>query len=382
MSKGSSVKTLLTLFLLLLFPAMAAASNGTLTQRDWIRNLTTGMGWDFGLPDEPTDEDYLRILSGERQFFFEAEDLIQPTDMVAKKYLRNYGTFSGKEWVSSVAHKSYAHLTCLIPISGEYLLTSRLFGTNIEFTIGNQVLKVNGEDRLFKDVEIGRFQFLAGEQEITVAIPPGGGIDSLTFYAPNLTPIAPPEGWQLDRPIEWNDLAVNTLQFLDLFDWLPRNTEPIIIEAETSDLPGQAEISDANHLGYPSGGRWVRASSETTRISINFTPPGPGAYLLSARALGNETITFQLDESLDFSAEFGPSLSTIELGTVALSGGEHTIVVDLPRRAGIDSLHLVPLDLSTETSLALTGLEKRSGRPNGIEVDRLINLLRILAPER
>jgi len=376
------VKTLLTLFLVILFPVMAAATSGNLTQRDWVRNLTTGMGWDFGLPDEPDDADYLRILSGERQFFFEAENHIQPTDMVARKYLRNYGPFSGKEWVSGVARTSYAHLKCLIPVSGDYLLSTRLLGADFKFTIGNQTIEVKGEDRVFKDVEVGRFQFLAGEQEITVAIPPGGGIDSLTFYAPNLTPIAPAEGWRLDDPLEWEDLAVNTLQFLDLLEWLPRNTEAVTIEAETADLPDHAEISSANHLGHPSGGSWVRASSELTRVSISFQPPRSGVYLLSARALGNDAISLQLDESLDFSRKFGPSFTTLELGTVTLSDEEHTLVVDLPRRAGIDSLQLTPLDISQETSLALTGLDMRSGRPGGIEVDRLINLLRILAPER
>ena len=83
------------LFLLLSASTAQAAAASTVLQRDWMVALVEGLGWSFGLPDEPDDEDYLRILSGVRSFRYEAEARCHPDDRVSVKSFRTYGYCSG-----------------------------------------------------------------------------------------------------------------------------------------------------------------------------------------------------------------------------------------------------------------------------------------------
>lgn len=370
----------IALFLALLFVAPADAA-GNLTQRDWLINLTSGMGWDFGLPDEPGDADYLRIMDGDRQLEFEAENLIQPTDMVSRKRLRNFGEFSGEAWVSGVSGTSYAHLQFLLPIGGPYQIRARLLGKGHTFAVGSQSLTADGDDK-FADVIVGELQLLAGQQEFVVAIPPGGGIDTLSLYAPALVPIEPAGGWQLDQPLQWNDLAVTSLQLLDLLDWFPTGGSPVVVEAETAVAGQKVEFTDVDYFGTPSSGRWIRAGADTTECDLVIDLPTAGVFRLSARALGGEPIAMRLDGRIDFRPRFDQSFVDRDLGTVPLAAGPHTLTVTLPGRSGLDKIELIPLRFSPELSLALAGLEQRPGVPNGIDLDRLIGLLRLFSAER
>ena len=54
-------------FYLVIASPVLATQGINLTQRDLMLGLVEGLGWSFGLPEEPEDRDYLRILNGERK---------------------------------------------------------------------------------------------------------------------------------------------------------------------------------------------------------------------------------------------------------------------------------------------------------------------------
>jgi len=370
------ILSLLALTLLLPLPSTA-----NLLQRDLLTNLVTSLGWDFGLPDRPGDEDYLRIVNGNRQFHYEAENLILPTDMVALKRLRNFGQFSGQHWVSGIANRTTAHLQFLVPIGGRYQLWAGLLQPGHQFDLGGEVFQANGEAR-FTRVLVGEVELFPGMQELRLELPPGGGIDYIELLAPSYPPVGPIAGWQPDQPLEWSAMAATALRLLQLEQQLPLAGSPLVIEAETASQIGNASRSSAVHLGRPSAGRWLRVGADSTRVIIELKPPRSGIYRLAIRGLATAPLRLTLDEHYSFSADLGATLGLTPIGTLRLEGEGHQLAIDLPPRAGLDSLELTPLKSTAEDYLNLAGYSRMGARPTGRDLDELFALLRLLAPPR
>ncbi len=54
-----------------------------LTQQEWMATLVDALGLSFGLPDTPNSQDYINILSGNRNLHFEAEEVSSPDDRIS-----------------------------------------------------------------------------------------------------------------------------------------------------------------------------------------------------------------------------------------------------------------------------------------------------------
>jgi len=362
-------------------PKPEAAAAPQPTQRDWLKNMVDGLGWGFGLPDEPTDDDYLAIVSGQRSLRLEAEEIVPPSEPVSTKNYHNFGPFSGQGWVSGISTPTTARLPFLLPLGGRYQVRAALRLPGHTLTIGGKEFKADGKQH-FSTVDLGSVELAAGPQTVLVALPPDGGIDFIELEAHDLTPISPIGGWQLDKPLTRETLAVTSIQTLDLLAQLPPQGSPLHIEAEQANLPATAQATEARHLGAPSRNAWVRAGGAGSLIELEFIPPQAGVYRLSVRGLAGQALRADVDGKIHFSAPFPEYLATRQGPSIWLDKTPHRFRIELPPRAGLDAIILQPLASGKEDFLNLSGLRSLDEKVRFADLDRLLPLLTLLTPQR
>lgn len=359
----------------------AAEERSIPTQRDWMISLVDAMGLSFGLPDEPEDDDYRRILEGERHYRIEAERAKQPTDMVSVKEYTTFGSFSGEGWVSGIATPTVAHLRFLLPLSGSYRISAALRLAGHELRIGEHSFSANGENR-FVEVSLGEVELTAGEHEVTIHLPPNGAVDYIELDAPSLLPITPISGWEPDLPLSRDDLAVTAARLMNLEPLLPASGEAVTVEAETAAEFEGAAVTDIRHLGQPSGGRWIRAGAGPAHIRLSFTPPAPGVYGLLLRGAAGSPLTATLNGTLPLAETFPTYLQTLPMGTFYLEARENMLELRLPPRGGVDSLVLEGRRSAGSDYRRLVGLTAEENPPSFKELDSLLALLAAIGPLR
>lgn len=349
------------------------------SQRDWMINLVDGLGLSFGLPDEPHDADYQRILSGNRHLRIEAEDHHLPTDMVSTNTFLTFGAYSGKGWVNGIAIPTKANLRFLLPLSGRYRATAKVRSSGHVFHFGDAQATVSAGENRFHEVDLGTFDLTAGEQTVQIDLPPNTSIDYLELDAPSLASIAPPGGWQPDAPLTFEDLAVCAAQVLALEKLLPPATARYLFEAETALASGILETTDIRHLGRPSGGKWLRAGVAQTPLVLRFTPSTAGVFDLYLRGESEQPVTGKIDGQIPVRIAFPPYLEDVYVTTLALSKTEHTLTLSLPMMAGIDALQLHERRSDGADYRRLAGLGSGTVPTQG-DIDRVLALLALLHP--
>jgi len=367
------------LSLLLWSSSAQAAAPTALLQRDWMVALVEGLGWSFGLPDEPGDDDYLRILSGERRYRYEAEALCNPEDRVSVKSFRTYGYCSGNAWLSGISTPTTAHLQLMVPISGSFEMSIRLRRAGHEIELEGKTYTA-GAGEMFESVPLGTVELTAGLHELSLHLPPDGAVDYLELAAAQLTPIAPLEGWQPDTPLRRSDLAVTACQLLGLESLLLPRGQDYLFQAEKGKLFDGAAITAIRHLGEPSGGAWVRAGNLSGRVTLMLDVPG-GVYRLVMRGMGDRPLALDIPGKLHRDELFRPYLEDTDLGAFYLEEPLR-LTVGLPPRAGFDAVRLEAYRATPADFLRLTGLPAEDGPVEVQELDTLLALLGTLAEPR
>jgi len=363
-------------------PPAAAAEAAAPTQRDWMINLVDGMGWSFGLPDQPQDADYQRILDGERLLRVEAETGKQPTDMVSIKEYTTFGTFSGSGWVSGIATPTSAHLRFLLPWGGTYEVTAGLRLAGHRISIGETSFTADGGEN-FSTVLLGTVELPAGEHEALVELPANASIDFIELRAAPLPPISPLAGWKPEQPLSLDVMAVTAARLLGLESLLPVSDEITLFEAETAGRPAPGEITDVRHLGEPSGGQWVRAGAGGSEARIDFTASAKAAYILSLRGAAGPPVSGTLDDRQGFDVTFPPYLETVPVGTFFLEQGAHFLSLRLPPRGGVDVLLLQRRESAGSDYRRLVGLPPGDAQPpSPAQIDQMLSLLAAIGPAR
>jgi len=377
------LNTVILVFTLFFTATTALAESGAAppTQRDWLVALVDGLGWSFGLPAEPTDDDYLAITSGKRIYRVEAEDAKGETDPVSVKEFTTFGPFSGRGWVSGTTKPAPLHLRFLLPLSGVYRLSASLRLPGHEIKIGDRSFTADGDNK-FKEYILGKVDLQAGEQEFFVTIPPNGSLDYIELQAPFLPSISPLKGWDPDSPLAMTDIAVTAIRLLELEPFLPPTETVFNFEAETATRKGTTETTDIRHLGQPSGNLWLRAGASPTTVGIDFRLPEEGVFTLLLRAETPSTLTTTLNKRLSFSPEFPQFLKTLPLGAFFLPKGENLLDIDLPPRGGVDLLTLEKRRSESEDFCRLVGLPPTGDRPSHETMDAMLALLSVMAPQR
>jgi len=357
----------------------AAAADGELLQRDWMVGIVEGLGWSFGLPDEPDDEDYVRILSGGRTFRYEAEALCHPDDLVSVKSYRAYGYCSGDGWLSGISRPTTAHLQILVPLPGTFEITMRLRRPGHRIQIADQFYPADAGE-MFENVVIGEITLPAGLHDVTLLLPPDGAVDYLELSASQLPEIKPPGGWLPDAPLRRSDLAITAAQMLSLEEWLVPSGEIVTFQAEDAQLARGAVVTSIRHLGEPDGGSWVRAGNQAGRITTSLELE-PGVYRLSVRGMGERPLHFEIPYKLNEEVVFKPYLVDVKLGVFHLSESQR-LRIELPPRSGVDSIHLERFQASAEDFLRLTGVSDEDGPVDGKTLNRVLKLLAVLVEQR
>lgn len=336
----------------------AETSPAAFTQKDLAQMIVTQFGWSDGLPKEPADRDYLKILGGRRTFRFEAENAYNPdTDNVTVAGYNLYGKFSGKGWLLGVSEKTAANFTVQIPIGGVYMLKAIVKGDGYIWKIGDKEYKGGSKSGGFTEVAFGTMPVKAGVMKIYVTIPPQGGIDSFSFTAPDYPPIQPFAGWRFKEPLTAAHLAEVGVSMMYAFDKLPAVQKgiPAPIAAVDVALPSQNAVpTKINYLGAFSSQAWLRADFRGATIQLPLRVDETGIYGLRARVMGQK-VEGDVNGNA-FVASGKQYLDTIELGLFRLDSGENMMTLKLPPMGGIDVVEFTRRGTSAVDFMNLAGL--------------------------
>ena len=360
------------IFLLILAAPVSAESNIDLTQRDLMLGLVEGLGWSFGLPDEPEESDYLRILNGKRKFRIEIESNYEPDTRVIIEEIFSFGNYSGQGWIRVPNRPTDIPVHFNLPLSGEYRVRARLFRKGHILRIGDKQFEADGRDRL-TDVDLGSTYLQAGILDINLTAPARGGIDYIEIEALPTSTISPNAGWKLDTPLTFNDMAVTTVQLLGLHSALPNAGESLVFEAEDFPLPKNSRLSTNRHLGAPSQGEWVSVGADPVTFEIGIDVPETGVYDLSVRCVGKSEIS-GLANSQPFIISPDRRFTDKQAGGVVLEKGQTPLAFKIPPHCGIDQIILSPRASSVEDFNRLTGLPI-SGKPSPTQFNSFLKLL-------
>lgn len=372
-----AVRCCLTILLVLL--PITGVQAAELTQRDWIITLVDALGWSYGLPDEPQDPDYINILSGDRKFLLEAENIYsRETDYVSLMSFKNFGEFSGPGWLQGTREPTDVHLNFNLPIAGEYLVEANIRQPGHIFKINGTTTTVDSEN-IFTDVEVGTFKLNPGPQEIVVTLPPNGSIDHVTLTAANLVMVAPREGWDPDQPLTWNVINTTLLQLMSLAEIFPASEDKIIIEAENHPQAG-AQIVDTPYLGRPQQKEWLRIGSLPASIKIPLKNIESGFYDLSLRAMGSQ-ISVVVGNHYEINFQGKSYLDNFIFPAIYFNGQEKDITVTLSPEGGIDQLSLVKKSFTKDQVSTLLGVNQGEP-PTSSDLDKIATLLAAFGVKR
>lgn len=342
-----------------------------LTQQEWMTTLVDALGLSFGLPDTPTPQDYINILSGKRNLRFEAEEFSSPDDSVSKMALPNFGPFSGQGWLLGISRPTDVHLNFVVPRDGEYRLALTLRSPGHTVKVAGQTFPADGSGDKFTSVDLGAVTLAAGPTMVVVTLPPGGALDAISLTAPNLASIAPGPGWQPETVLTWEAVATTLMQALNLAEKLPLASDPpLMLEAEEVKEIGAARLVEDSHLGAPSGGRWLRTSVQPVTVRMPVNLPAAGFFDLSMVAMG-APITVRFNDHLELSATGKAYLDELTLPPVYLPAGSNELTITLPPRGGLDRLMLKPRQTTLESLNAVLELQASGEAPAPADLDRL-----------
>lgn len=331
-----------------------------ITHGEFVADLVTSLGWEGGLPPEPKERDYLAILSGNRRFKFEAENVYAAkNDNVTVLKYELYGPFSGSGWLSGIAVPTTAHFKIFLPIDGTYTLTVAAKGDGQKWQLGGKEFTVSTGSRITQ-TKAGSVELPAGTVEINVVIPPEGAVDYFLVEAPALREIKPVKGWDSKSVLKRGELAEVTAILLDLDHNLPDDGKPLVISvADTEGLPASVRRTDISYLGKPLSQKWVRADFRGAQLDVPLKITSSGLYRFRMRALG-DIVSVGIDNT-NVVVSGKPYLEWVDLGNFRLDEGTHRIRPTLTSGQGIDVIEVVRKKASAADYMAICDLQGEPG---------------------
>ena len=113
------------------------------------------------------------------------------------------------------------HLQFHLLHSGNYRLFATVRIPGHTLYLADRTFHIDDVSSDFRRVELGEITLSAGEQTLTVELPPNGSIDSVELTAAALPMVAPLDGWKPDEPLTPENMAVTVLRALSLEELLP-----------------------------------------------------------------------------------------------------------------------------------------------------------------
>lgn len=366
--------------------SLAADQQGgaAVKQAEFARKLVDAFGWSEGLPEKPTDGDYLAILGGNRSLKFEAEDSFDRIyDTVIVRNYNLFGAFTGSGWLHGTTSPTAAHFKVLIPVAGKYTVKATAQGDGQLWSIAGKAFKVNSGPTL-KETVIGTVFIPAGQLEFNTVIPPGGAIDNLLFAAPSLAPLEPVSGWNLASDLTGGQLAEIAAAILGTEALLPDDSgapAKTIAAVAASPLPNGLFATESQILGKTVSPRWVRAGQVAVTLPVPLEIDAAAVYKIRVRFVGTV-----------LTAGFGPGTRSVpgkdyfdwvDLGAFRLTKGIHKLQLQLPPSGGVDQVEVTRKLSAPADFIALAKLGKGADEKiRSSEVDAIIKLLQEKFRER
>ncbi|WP_281999423.1 hypothetical protein [Geotalea uraniireducens] len=341
-----------------------AAANTAVTEGELAALLVRTLGLESGLPADPKPADYRTVLSGNRTYHFEAEDVYDTRgDNTSVRSYPLYGPFTGSGWLSGLAGSTKIRFTIFLPRAGEYSLHVVARGDGQQWQAGDRIFRVDSGSSL-REAVAGKVDLPAGKQTITLILPPEGAVDSFTLSAAAVTPLEPLGGWDFAATLTWGRFAEVLASMRSLDSQLPVDGPGAVKNVSVADaavLPATVETTAIDYLGAHTAAHWVRAGVGGARLEIPLQIPTAGVYGVRIRLLGE-----QVAVSLDSTKAIWPGkpyFSWFDLGLKRFAQGKHLLVLALPPMGGADVVELTRYKASPSEYLKLTGLPDAAGMP-------------------
>jgi len=188
---------LLPFFLLAGGPAGAQAA---ITQGEWAVYLSRGLGLEEKLPPGAGLDDYVSTLADPGYRRIEGENFQEASPSLERDDTSDFGLPSNRQWMRAGEKPGRLKYRLKIPVDREYTLRARVRGGRQFWTIDQQgSFMVSPVPRL-EWIEGGDINLPAGEHELTVSIPPGGGLMSLNWSRAQLPRSRPRTDFTLSLP--------------------------------------------------------------------------------------------------------------------------------------------------------------------------------------
>lgn len=248
---------------------------------------------------------------------------------------------------------------------GRYRLTVYGRGTSTWATAGS-ALSVLSPGDLAVDVSRQPLLLAGGPVELRARPADGARVDRVEVTPWATSCIAPAGGWRAGRSLTFGAKARTMLLALDALERLPREEEPLRVEAERFALAARDMAVTRRVLGAPaSQARWVEAIGNAAEFRYAFELEEAGLFTILARIHGAGRQVWSLDGALHtavVAGEDAPRFAWSEVATVWLEAGSHALRALLPRGAGIDVVQLLRRRTDDEAFLeALGSLGLREG---------------------
>jgi hypothetical protein len=242
--------------------------------------------------DALTDQNLYRRIEGEN--FQEASPSLERDDT------SDFGLPSNRQWMRAGEKPGRLKYRLKIPVDREYTLRARVRGGRQFWTIDRRGgFMVSPAPRL-EWIEVGDINLPAGEHELTVSVPPGGGVDVFELVTGNAPAIAPADGFHPFSPLTFGVKAETIIKALNLEDQLPIASDfYLIIEAERFDRArGKYRVQKSDHPGRSSDQKWLSADGMVVS-HYRFEVPRRGLYSILARGFGPGKETWTIDGGAD-----------------------------------------------------------------------------------
>ncbi len=327
------------------FFASAAWAQAPITQAEWAVYLARGLGLEEKLPPGTKTRDYITTLASKGYRRIEGENYQNASPSLRRDDAVIYGRPSNKQWVRAGKESGKLKYRFKIPLDREYTLRARVRGAGQFWTVDQKgsFLVTPGKD--LEWLEVGDVTLSAGEHEITVSVPPGGGVDVFELVSGNAPAIAPAGGFQPLVPLTFGAKAETLVKALNLEDQLPIASDfYLIIEAERFDrAEGAFRIQNNDRPGRASEQKWLSAGG-TVISHYSFEVPRRGLYSIRGRGFGPGESTWTIDEGADkveVSPHSADRFGWYPVTTLLLEKGIHTIELELKGGDGADVIMVI-----------------------------------------